>query len=235
MEDKLLLKQQKKQRLILENKNLGLSILWLALPIFLSNFMKSFNDLIDLYFVTNLTDPEFVVSATTALNLPNPVISITLSIAGGFMTAGAAMIAQYLGAKQKASANKIAGQLLILCLGAGAIMGGVLYIFTPAIMKAMGAEGLSLEYMIAYVRIRSLEMVPLFAFYAFQATRTASGDTTTPFLLNIVMIIVNIVFTYYFMKYLNMGIRGAAWGTFLGNLIIMPVFLVLMFKKMIDL
>jgi len=58
--EKMLLKQQKKQKLILENKNLGLSILWLAIPIFLSNFMKSFNDLVDLYFITNLTSPENV-------------------------------------------------------------------------------------------------------------------------------------------------------------------------------
>src|SRR5690554_5232826 len=152
--EKMLLKQQKKQKLILENKNLGLSILWLAIPIFLSNFMKSFNDLVDLYFITNLTSPDKVEAATTALNLPNPVISITYAIAGGFMTAGAAIIAQYLGAKQKENASKTAGQLLILCIIAGFVMGVLLYIFTPAIMKWMGAEGLALEYMIEYVRIR---------------------------------------------------------------------------------
>lgn len=228
--EKMLLKQQKKQKLILENKNLGLSILWLAIPIFLSNFMKSFNDLVDLYFITNLTSPENVEAATTALNLPNPVITITYAVAGGFMTAGAAIIAQYLGAKQKESANKIAGQLLALCIIAGFFMGILLYVLTPTIMRLMGAEGLALEYMIDYIRIRSFEMIPLFAFFAFQASRTSSGDTLTPFLLNIIMIVANIALTYVAMKYFNLGIKGAAIGTVLGNLIIMPIFIFLMFK-----
>jgi len=226
----LLRKQQRKQKLILESKNLSLSILWLAIPIIISNFMKSFNDLVDLYFVTNLTPKELVSSATTALNLPSPVINITYSIANGFMTAGAALIAQYLGAKQKKSANKIAGQLLILCMLAGIVMGGLLYILVPTIMRMMGAEGLALEFMIDYIRIRCFEMVPLFMFYAFQATRTSSGDTFTPFVLNAVIIIVNIFLSYVFMKYYNMGIKGAAWGTVLGNVVVVPIFLFMMFK-----
>lgn len=230
MNSKMLLKQQKKQRLILENKNIASSILWLAIPIFLSNFMKSFNDLVDLYFVTNLTPKDYVEAATTALNLPNPVITIMYAIAGGFMTAGAAIIAQYLGAKQKENASKIGGQLLVLCIIAGVFMGGLLYVLTPYIMRWMGAEGLAYTYMVEYIQIRSLEMVPLFAFFAFQATRTASGDTFTPFILNIIMILTNIVLTYVFMKDYNMGIAGAAWGTVAGNAIIMPIFIVLMFK-----
>lgn len=230
MNSKMLQKQQKKQKLILENKNIALSILWLAIPIFLSNFMKSFNDLVDLYFVTNLTPEDYVEAATTALNLPNPVITIMYAIAGGLMTAGAAMIAQYLGAKQKESASKIGGQLLVLCLIAGVVMGGLLYILTPSIMRWMGADGLAYTYMVDYIRIRSLEMVPLFAFFAFQATRTASGDTFTPFILNFIMIITNIALTYIFMKYYNLGISGAAWGTVAGNAIIMPIFIILMFK-----
>lgn len=230
MTDKMLLKQQKKQKLILENKNIGLSILWLAIPIFLSNFMKSFNDLVDLYFITNLSAKEIVESATTALNLPNPIINITYAVAGGFMTAGAAIIAQYLGARQKENASKIAGQLLSLCIIAGVVMGALLYLLTPYVVTWMGAEGLAKDLMIKYIRIRSLEMIPLFAFYSFQASRTSSGDTVTPFLLNIIMIITNIVFTYVFMKFYNMGIAGAAWGTVLGNVIIVPIFIFLMFK-----
>lgn len=224
------LKQERKQKLILESKSLSKSILILALPIFLSNFMKAFNDIIDLYFVTNLIDESIVEYATTAINIPGPVINITHALAGGFMTAGAAIIAQYLGAKKKQEANKVAGQLLSLCIITGIVMNIFLYIFTPTIMRWMGAEGLSLEFMIQYIRIRSFEMVPLFAFFAFQASRTASGDTVTPFVLNIIMIVFNIASTWLFISYFQMGVRGAALGTMLANLIIMPIFIILMFK-----
>ena len=231
IDERMLLKREKKQKLILENKNLALSILWLSLPIFLSNFMKSLNDLVDLYFITDLIHSKFVSNATAALNITNPIITITYAVAGGFMTAGAAIIAQYLGAKQKDSANKVGGQLLILCIITGIVMNIVLYFLTPSIVTAMGAEGLTRKYAIQYVQIRSFEMVPLFAFFAFQATRTSSGDTITPFLLNIIMIISNLVLTFVFMYFFKMGLRGAALGTILGNIIIMPIFMLMLFSK----
>lgn len=224
-------KQRRKQALILENPNLYMSIMILALPIFLSNFMKAFNDLIDMYFASTLLDVAKKSAGRAAITIPGPVFMISAALAIGFMTAGAAMMAQYLGAKQKEDARRVSGQLLLLCIIVGLVANFVLYLIAPALMRAMGAEGQKLEYMIQYVRIRSFEMVPLFAFFAFQATRTASGDTVTPFILNVIMIITNIAFTFIFMKFFNLEVRGAAFGTLLGNAILMPVFLYMMFRK----
>ncbi|NLD27050.1 MAG: MATE family efflux transporter [Acholeplasmataceae bacterium] len=223
-------KQLKKQQMILESPKLYKSIIILALPIFLSNFMKAFNDLIDMYFASTLLEIAKESAGRSAITIPTPVFNIASSLAIGIMTAGAAMMAQYLGAKKREDARKVSGQLLVLCIIVGALMNLVLYLVTPSLMQAIGAEGLALEYMIEYVRIRSFEMIPLFAFFAFQATRTASGDTVTPFILNIIMIITNIVSTYIFMKYYNMEVTGAAYGTLLGNVIIMPIFIIMMFK-----
>ena len=224
-------KQIKKQKLILESPNLYRSIMVLALPIFLSNFMKAFNDLIDMYFASTLLDPAKEGAGRAAITIPGPVFMISAALAIGFMTAGAAMMAQYLGAKRKENARRVAGQLLLLCSLIGLLMNIVVFLIAPPLVRAMGAEGQTMEYMIQYLRIRSFEMAPLFAFFAFQATRTASGDTVTPFILNLVMIFTNILSTYIFMKFLDLEVAGAAYGTLLGNVIIAPVFLFLMFKK----
>ncbi len=224
-------KQRKKQTLILEYPNLYLSIIVLALPIFISNFMKAFNDLIDMYFASTLLDVTKESAGRAAITIPGPVFMIAAALAIGFMTAGAAMMAQYLGAGKKRNARRVSGQLLLLCIIIGVVMNIVLYLIAPSLLRAMGAEGQTLEYMIQYVRIRSFEMVPLFAFFAFQATRTASGDTITPFVLNLFMILTNVVFTYIFMKFFSLEIRGAAYGTLLGNAILMPIFLFIMFRK----
>lgn len=226
---KRLQKQLKKQQMILESPNLYKSILILSLPIFLSNFMKAFNDLVDMYFASTLLEVARKSAGRAAITIPNPVFMIAAALAIGFMTAGAAMMAQYLGAKKKEDAQKVAGQLLLLCIIIGAVMNILVYLLTPALMRFLGAEGLALEYMISYVRIRSFEMIPLFAFFAFQASRTASGDTVTPFLLNIIMILTNIIMTYILMK-AGLEVAGAALGTLAGNLIIMPIFLFLMFR-----
>ena len=223
-------KQRKKQTLILEYPNLYLSIIVLALPIFISNFMKAFNDLIDMYFASTLLDVTKESAGRAAITIPGPVFMIAAALAIGFMTAGAAMMAQYLGAGKKRNARRVSGQLLLLCIIIGVVMNIVLYLIAPSLLRAMGAEGQTLEYMIQYVRIRSFEMVPLFASFAFQATRTASGDTITPFVLNLFMILTNVVFII-FMKFFSLEIRGAAYGTLLGNAILMPIFLFIMFRK----
>jgi putative MATE family efflux protein len=193
--------------------------------------MKAFNNLIDLFLVSNMLAPEYVDDAISAISIPGPVLDIAHAIAAGFMTAGAALIAQYLGAKRKDGARKVTGQLLLLCTIAGVIMNAALYFATPAIMRIMGAEGQALQFMIDYVQYRSFEMVPLFLFYAYQASRTASGDTITPFLLNVVMIVFNVVSSWALIKYFNMGVKGAALGTTLANVVIVPIFLYMMFHK----
>ncbi|HBP25803.1 MAG TPA: MATE family efflux transporter, partial [Acholeplasmatales bacterium] len=108
-----------KQKLILENKNLYKSILILALPIFLSNFMKAMNDFIDMYFVSNFLDDVSVGAGIAAISVTGPIFSISQALAGGMMIAGAAMMAQFLGAQRKDRAAKVAGQLLRLCIFAG--------------------------------------------------------------------------------------------------------------------
>lgn len=224
-------KQLRKQKLILESPNLYKSIMILALPIFLSNFMKAFNDLIDMYFASTLLNPALESDGRAAITIPGPVFQIASALAIGFMTAGAAMMAQYLGAKRKENAREVSGQLLLLCFLTGLFMNVAVFLITPWLVKVMGVEGQAYIYMVEYLRIRSFEMVPLFAFFAFQATRTASGDTVTPFILNVIMILTNILSTYIFMKYLSMEVAGSAYGTLLGNVIIVPIFLFLMFKK----
>lgn len=222
-----------KQKLILESKNLYKSILILSLPIFLSNFMKAFNDFIDMYFISNFIE-ENVSEAIAAISVTNPVFAISQALAGGMMIAGAAMMAQFLGAKQKERASKVAGQLLRLCILAGLLMNALLFLLAPMIMTWMGATGVQRELMIVYVRVRSFEMIPLFAFFAFQASRQASGDTVSPFILNILMIAVNIFSTWIFIYYFQMGVFGAALGTLIAHTVLMPIFILIMFHGKSD-
>lgn len=214
-----------KKNLILQDKNLYKSIIILALPIFLSNLLKSIHSLVDMYFVSPLGD-----NSIAAIVITNPIISISYALAIGFMIAGAAIMSQAIGAKAIDKARKVAGQLFTLCLICGLFFNIVLYILTPWIVKAIGAEGETLRLAINYIRIRSFEMVPLFLFYAFLASRQASGDTVTPVILDIISIGLNIFLTWYFVFYLKQGINGAALGTVIGVYTTMPIFLFLLFK-----
>ena len=223
------LAKRNRQKLILESKNIYTGMLVLALPIFLSNFMKAINDFIDMYFISNFID-ENVKESMTALQITGPVFMICLALAGGLMVAGSAIIAQYYGAKQFEKARLVAGQLFKLCLIFGLVVNVAMLLFSRQIMILIGAEGEALNFMVEYLTIRSFEMAPMFIYFAFHASRQASGDTFTPFLMNAIMIVFNIVATWFFVGTLRMGIRGAAIGTLLAHIIIVPIFMILMFK-----
>lgn len=218
-----------KNYMILHSKHIMRSILLLALPIMFSNILKSIHDIVDMYFVSNLninsTEVEAMVSAIT---VTNPIIMIFQSLASGLMVAGAALMSQYIGAKKTDKARHTSAQLLTLCIIIGVVFNVILFFLTGPILTLMGAEGLVFKYAKEYVTIRSFELTGLFAFFAFQATRQSMGDTVTPVILNVSSIIINIVLTGLMVNKFHLA--GAAYATVIGNMIIIPVCLIMMRK-----
>lgn len=228
-----------KSDLILKEKNLFKTIFKLALPIMICNIIKSLHDMVDMFFigkmdVSGIVNGEAVLSAQrSAISFTGPVFSIFQALAMGFMIAGVAIMSQYIGAKKEEKAKKVSGQLLVLCIMLGIVFNVILYFAAPLIMKMMNATPGSYDhqYSVLYLRIRSFEMIGLFIFYAYQASRQAEGDTLSPVIVNTISIVVNIILTGLFVLGFKMDIRGAAIATVIGNLIIVPICLIHLFRK----
>ena len=228
-----------KSDLILKEKNLFKTIFKLALPIMLCNIIKSLHDMVDMFFigkmnVSDLVNGDVILSAQrSAISFTGPVFSIFQALAMGFMIAGVAIMSQYIGAQKEEKAKKVSGQLLILCIILGIVFNVILYFTAPLIMELMNATPGSYDhqYSVLYLRIRAFEMVGLFIFYAYQATRQAEGDTLSPVIVNTISIVINIILTGLFVLVFKMDITGAAIATVIGNLIIVPICLVHLFKK----
>jgi len=163
--------------LLLEEKNIYNAFIYLALPVMLANVLKSLHDLVDTYFIGQM---ENSVSAQAGISISWPLLNIFMALSIGLAVAGVAVISQYLGAKDEEKAKEYIALLLILSIGIGIIFNGILYAIAPNVLKFMGAEGTVYEQALIYMRTRSFEMPFLFVFTAFQATRQARGDTTTP-------------------------------------------------------
>lgn len=223
-----------KSFLILKDKNIMKGILLLALPIMLSNILKSIHDIVDMYFIGHMNESQEVIQAqVSAITLTGPILQICQALALGLMIAGTAIISQYLGAKEIEKAKNAGGQLLILSIVIGLFFNSILYFLAPQILKWMGANPDSslYQYAVKYVQYRSFELTGLFLFYACQASRQSTGDTITPVLLNMISVVVNIILTALFIFRLQMQINGAALATVIGNVLIMPFCIFLMIRK----
>ena len=221
-----------KEHLILHDKNIIKGILLLALPVMLNNIIKAFHDVIDTFLVSKIDAAESVVSAQiAAIGFVSPIMTICQALAIGMMTAGTALMSQYIGAKKEDRASKVSGQLLMLCTVVGIIFNILLFFLAPTILKLMDAQGSLYDYSLTYIRIRSFELTGLFIFYAYQATRQSQGDTVTPVIINGTSIVLNIILTAIFIYGMGMDISGAAIGTVIANMIIIPACIVHMVKS----
>ncbi len=198
---------ERNRKLILEG-SLVRAILTLAIPIMLNNLIQSLYNIGDAFWVSRMGDVQ-----VAAVNFVWPVTFLTISFATGIAVAGAAMISQYIGANQVKEANETAQQLYIFALFFGIIACAIGMVFTPAIVKLMGAKGELLSEGTLYLRIIFIQVPFLFMMNIFLAINQAQGDTITPMILNASSAILNIILDPIFIFVFDLGIQGAAWAT----------------------
>lgn len=215
-----------KSYLLLREPHLYKAFFTLAWPVMLSNLLKSFHDLVDTYFIGQL---ENSVAAQAGISITWPLFSLFLALCSGLSVAGVAIMSQHLGAGDEKTAKRYAAMLLTLSLGIGLLFNVFMYLASPVVLTFMGARDGVFDASLTYLRVRSFEMVSLFIFASFQATRQSQGDTTTPVILSTTAIFINIVLTAWFVKGLGWGVFGASFATTIGQVAITPACLYYLF------
>jgi len=218
-----------RQHLLLHEKNMYKAFAMLATPVFFANMLKSFHDLVDTYFIGQM---ENSVAAQAGISIAWPPLNILMSLVTGLCVAGVAVISQYNGAGNKVRSKQFSMLLLELAGFLGVALNILVYALSPAILTWMGTKNQPgvYEEALTYLRVRAFEMVPFLLFSAFQAIRQARGDTQTPVTLSFIAVGVNIVLTGIFVKIYGMGVFGAAAATVIGQVVILPISLYLLFS-----
>lgn len=231
----------KKRYLILKDPNIYKGLIFLALPLMFNNLIRTFHDLIDMYFVSKIDG--FASEAITSIGVTFPITFTYISLGMGLSVAGTALISQLYGSSQYEKSRQYATHLVTIALIIGVIMNILGYFLADPIMHLMGAEGFTLENSIGYLKIRAFELPFLFLFFAFTAIRQSSGDTITPVILGVVAMILNTILSPLMIvdalvlsenvtiTGLDLGVRGAALATVIANVVIMPFAFVLLTKS----
>jgi putative MATE family efflux protein len=222
-----------KTDMILHENPLWKGLIRLSIPIFLVNILKTMHDLVDGFFLGQVADVDGISLSTqyqNAVGLTWSVFFVFISFGTGLSVAGNALISQCIGKKDETGARRYAANTILLSLVLGALFTVLLYLFTPSIMRAMGAVGDELAYAITYLRIRSFELPFLFLSFAFSAIRQSTGDTTTPVIVSVVAIVMNIIMTPLMILGFGWGIVGAGVSTLIANILMTPVMLYVFMK-----
>lgn len=224
----ILSKEEKKQHLILHDKNIFKGLLILSIPLMLNNLIKTFHDVIDMFFVSEI--PGYSTEAINSISLTFPVFFAYISLGIGLSAAGTALISQHIGSRQMEKAKKFAANLVIIALSLGVLLNVGAFFLAEPVMKLMGTEGYVLENSVKYLKIRAFELPFVFIFFAFTAIRQSSGDTVTPVIYGVITIVINIILSPLLISTFGFGVSGAAIATLVANICVVPFIIYQLFN-----
>jgi len=225
-------KNELRKHNILNNPNIIKTMIIMALPLFLSNLLKSFHDIVDSFYLARMdVSPETIASSLAAINIHWPIYNMFNAFGIGLSIAAVGIISQYVGAKQEKEAQIYSAKLITFAFSLGIIITALLFFSAPVISYLMGAKGQTSDFFITYLRYRSFEFPFYYVFAVYQSIRQARGDTMSPVILSASSILWNILFTWLLISVMKLGIHGAGISTLSAQLVIFPFVLVGLFKS----
>ena len=154
-----------------------------------------------------------------ALNLAMPFVIINFALADLIGVGSAVPISIALGRKQEQEANNIFTCACIMIVGAGVLVGGILFAAAPALIKLMGAEGEFADQAVQYLRVYALSSPVTTIVFATDNFLRISGMIRSSMFLNILMSVLSAVLEFLFLGVFRWGIWAAALATCTGMFI----------------
>ena len=120
-----------------------------AIPGAISMLASALYQLLDGIFVGQLLGD----TAFAALNLAMPFVIINFALADLIGVGSSVPISISLGKKEEEEANNIFTCAVFMIIGAGVLVGLILFAAAPLLIRLMGAEGVFAEYAVQYLRV----------------------------------------------------------------------------------
>lgn len=191
------------------------SLLRFAFPTMLMMVFMSLYTIVDGIFVSRLVGAD----ALSSVNIVYPVIN--LLIAAGVMLAsgGSAVIAKKMGEGNTKEAKEDFSFLVLFGFILGIFMMVFGNLFLESIVTALGATPVLVDYCMDYLGVCLLLAPACMLQLLFQTFFVTAGKPIAGLILTISGGIANMILDYLFMGSMNMGIKGAALATGIGQLI----------------
>ena len=211
-----------------EQPVLGL-MLRMSLPMVISMMVNSLYNIVDSFFVAQISE-----DAMTALSLVYPVQNLVNAVTIGFGIGINAVIAFHLGAQEQQKADAAAAQGLVLNVLHGIVLTVGCILVMPAFLRLFTTDESVVSMGLAYSNIVFGFSVIIALGLAFEKIFQAVGKMAVSMAAMLAGCICNIildpVLIFGIGPFPEMGIRGAALATGLGQVLTLAVYLVYYFR-----
>lgn len=165
--------------------------------------------------IYSITDGIFVghfigQEALAAVNLVMPIIMIITALADMVATGSSVRISILLGRSDQTEANRVFTVCLGLIAAISSVLGLLGFLFARTMMGMMGADGLTADYAVEYLRVFALFMPLCCIYYSTDNYLRVCGRVNLSMTINIVCSLLNIVLDVLLIVVLKQGLWAAA-------------------------
>ena len=184
-------------------------ILLFAIPLFIGQLFQLFYSLVD----TRIVGSTLGEDALAAVGATTPLSDMLIGLLSGCTNGFAIIISTYFGADDRKEMKRSVGGTVVLGLSFSLLISLLCLLLLSPILGILHVSDELLPNSAAYIRIVLIGL-PIATFYNIcAAILRAIGDSFTPLLFLILASFLNIILDYSFIKYLHMGVSGAALAT----------------------
>lgn len=193
--------------------NLPRQILLFSLPFMLSNALQVLFSIVDMIVVGKVVGPSGLSAVSTASH----VVTFMTMLCLGFSTGGQVYISQLIGADKKDHLNKAIGTLFTFTLILGVIMTTLGLTLARPVLSLMKTPPEAMDNAISYLLVCSGGIIFTFGYNCVSAVLRGMGNSNQPFVYIIIASVINIALDLLFVMKFNMGVKGAALATVIGQ------------------
>ncbi|MDO5028839.1 MAG: MATE family efflux transporter [Bacillota bacterium] len=196
----------------------GRLLFQMSLPIMLSMLIQALYNIIDSYFVSQINEAAF-----TAVSMAFPIQNTFVGLAVGTGVGAKALMSRALGEKNQEKVSKIGENALSLAIFHGFLLFLVAIFLIGPYFRSQTDSAQIISYGIEYTRLVTMAAIGIFFQIAFEGFLQATGRTKLSMYAQIFGAVINIILDPILIFGLfglpQMGVKGAALATIIGQVL----------------
>lgn len=212
---------------VFKNAPVRKAVFQMAVPSIISSLVLVIYNMADTFFVGQTHDAYQVA----AVSLTNPVFVMYMAVANLLGIGGSALISILLGQQQKEKAKSASSFCCYASLASGILMGILILVFMNPLLRILGSSENTWEFSKGYLFYIALGAPVILFANSFGHAVRGEGAAKVSMMGGMIGTVVNIILDPVFILTLDMGTKGAAIATVLGNVCSALYYLYYFWKK----
>lgn len=204
------------KKIDLVNGNIFKALIYLAFPIMGTSFLQMAYNLVDMIWIGRLGSDAVASVGTAGFYMWFSFAFIRLIQVGTEVN-----VSQSLGAKNQREASNQSSSSIQMAIIIAILYAGFVLIFSKQLIEFFDLDNIIVELdALRYLRVVSLGMIFAFLNPVISCIYNGAGDSKTPFKINSIGLIINLILDPLFIFTFKLGVVGAAYATVLSQFIV---------------